>query len=61
MAACDPLQARSLVLQLPGLNRNKDVPSIVCLLREFLPVRGVPPGWGFVEAAAAMRDIGFFL
>lgn len=61
VAACDPLQARSLVLQLPGLNRNKDVPGIVGLLREFLPLRGVPSGWGFVEAAAAMRDIGFFL
>ncbi|AZD55387.1 monodechloroaminopyrrolnitrin synthase PrnB family protein [Pseudomonas chlororaphis] len=61
VAACDPLQARSLVLQLPGLNRNKDVPGIVGLLREFLPARGVPSGWGFVEAAAAMRDIGFFL
>ncbi|CAI1020161.1 monodechloroaminopyrrolnitrin synthase PrnB family protein [Serratia quinivorans] len=61
VATCDPLQARSLVLQLPGLNRNKDVPGIVGLLREFLPVRGVPSGWGFVEAAAAMRDIGFFL
>lgn len=61
VAACDPLQARSLVLQLPGLNRNKDVPGIVGLLREFLPVRGVPSGWSFVEAAAAMRDIGFFL
>ncbi|MFP3335605.1 DUF1864 family protein, partial [Pseudomonas sp. SIMBA_064] len=23
--------------------------------------RGVLSGWGFVEAAAAMRDIGFFL
>ncbi|WP_268871607.1 monodechloroaminopyrrolnitrin synthase PrnB family protein [Pseudomonas piscis] len=61
VAACDPLQARSLVLQLPGLNRNKDVPGIIDLLREFLPTRGVPSGWGFVEAAAAMRDIGFFL
>lgn len=61
VAACDPLQARSLVLQLPGLNRNKDVPGIIGLLREFLPARGVPSGWGFVEAAAAMRDIGFFL
>ncbi|MEE4411669.1 MULTISPECIES: monodechloroaminopyrrolnitrin synthase PrnB family protein [unclassified Serratia (in: enterobacteria)] len=61
VAACDPLQARSFVLQLPGLNRNKDVPGIVGLLREFLPLRGVPSGWGFVEAAAAMRDIGFFL
>ncbi len=61
VAACDPLQARALVLQLPGLNRKKDVPGIVGLLREFLPARGVPSGWGFVEAAAAMRDIGFFL
>ncbi|KWC76163.1 monodechloroaminopyrrolnitrin synthase PrnB family protein [Burkholderia cepacia] len=61
VAACDPLRARTLVLQLPGLNRQKDVPGIVGLLREFLPVRGVPAGWGFVEAAAAMRDIGFFL
>ncbi|KTC34630.1 MAG: monodechloroaminopyrrolnitrin synthase PrnB family protein [Pseudomonas sp.] len=61
VAACDPLNARSLVLQLPGLNRNKDVPGIIGLLREFLPARGVPSGWGFVEAAAAMRDIGFFL
>ncbi|NIE55333.1 MULTISPECIES: monodechloroaminopyrrolnitrin synthase PrnB family protein [unclassified Burkholderia] len=61
VAACDPLQARALVLQLPGLNRKKDVPGIVGLLREFLPAHGVPPGWGFVEAAAAMRDIGFFL
>ncbi|MDN7908900.1 monodechloroaminopyrrolnitrin synthase PrnB family protein [Burkholderia cepacia] len=61
VAACDPLRARALVLQLPGLNRQKDVPGIVGLLREFLPVRGVPAGWGFVEAAAAMRDIGFFL
>jgi hypothetical protein len=61
VAASDPLHARSLVLQLPGLNRNKDVPGIVGLLREVLPARGVPSGWGFVEAAAAMRDIGFFL
>ena len=61
VAACDPLQARPRVLQLPGLNRNQDVPGIVGLLREFLPVRGVPAGWGFTEAAAAMRDIGFFL
>jgi hypothetical protein len=55
------LQARAFVLQLPGLNRKKDVPGIVGLLRQFLPVHGVPSGWGFVEAAAAMRDIGFFL
>ncbi|MGU3781688.1 monodechloroaminopyrrolnitrin synthase PrnB family protein [Burkholderia metallica] len=61
VAACDPLRARALVLRLPGLNRQKDVPGIVGLLREFLPVHGVPAGWGFVEAAAAMRDIGFFL
>ncbi|RQV56443.1 DUF1864 family protein [Burkholderia cenocepacia] len=61
VAACDPLQARALVLRLPGLNRRQDVPGIVALLREFLPARGVPSGWGFVEAAAAMRDIGFFL
>lgn len=61
VAACDPLHARALVLQLPGLNRKKDVPGIVGLLRDFLPARGVPSGWGFVEAAAAMRDIGFFL
>ena len=61
VAACDPLQARSLVLQLPGLNRKKDVHGIVGLLRELLPARGVSSGWGFVEAAAAMRDIGFFL
>ncbi len=61
VAACDPLRARALVLQLPGLNRKKDVPGIVGLLREFLPARGVPSGWSFVEAAAAMRDIGFFL
>ncbi|MCA8064147.1 monodechloroaminopyrrolnitrin synthase PrnB family protein [Burkholderia sp. AU38729] len=61
VAACDPLRARALVLQLPALNRKNDVPGIVGLLREFLPARGVPSGWGFVEAAAAMRDIGFFL
>lgn len=61
VAACDPLQARALVLQLPALNRKRDVPGIVGLLSEFLPARGVPSGWGFVEAAAAMRDIGFFL
>ncbi|MCA8022537.1 monodechloroaminopyrrolnitrin synthase PrnB family protein [Burkholderia metallica] len=61
VAACDPLRARERVLRLPGLNRQKDVPGIVGLLREFLPVRGVPAGWSFVEAAAAMRDIGFFL
>ncbi|VWC72022.1 prnB; PrnB [Burkholderia lata] len=61
VAASDPLHARALVLQLPGLNRKKDVPGIVGLLRDFLPARGVPSGWGFVEAAAAMRDIGFFL
>lgn len=61
VAACDPLQARPFVLQLPGLNRNKDVPGIVALLHEFLPVHGVPSSWCFVEAAAAMRDIGFFL
>ncbi|MHC5174834.1 monodechloroaminopyrrolnitrin synthase PrnB family protein [Serratia rhizosphaerae] len=61
VAACDPLQAGSLVLQLPELNRNQDVPGIVGLLRDLLPVRGVPSGWGFTEAAAAMRDIGFFL
>ncbi|MFP3663502.1 monodechloroaminopyrrolnitrin synthase PrnB, partial [Burkholderia sp. SIMBA_043] len=24
VAACDPLQARALVLRLPGLNRKKD-------------------------------------
>jgi len=61
VAACDPLQARALVLQLPGLNHKKDVRGIVSLLREFLPARDVYSGWGFVEAAAAMRDIGFFL
>lgn len=61
VAACDPLQARAFVLQLPGLNRQRDVPGIVGLLRAFLPARGMPAGWGFVEAAAAMRDIGFFL
>ena len=61
VAACDPLQARAHVLQLPSLNRKKDVPGIVGLLREFLPAGGVPSGWGFVEAAAAMRDIGFVL
>jgi monodechloroaminopyrrolnitrin synthase len=61
VAACDPLQARAIVLRLPGLNRKQDVPGIIGLLREFLPAPGALSGWGFVEAAAAMRDIGFFL
>ncbi len=61
VAACDPLQAGARVLLLPGLNRKKDVPGIVALLRQLLPAGGVPSRWGFVEAAAAMRDIGFFL
>ena len=61
VAACDPLQARAIVRQLPILNRKKDVPGIVGLLRDILPAHGVPSRWGFVEAAAAMRDIGFFL
>ncbi len=61
VAACDPLQARARVLQLPTLNRKRDVPGIVSLLRELLPARRVSSDWSFVEAAAAMRDIGFFL
>lgn len=61
VAAADPLGACAAVRQLPLLNRAKDVRGIVSLLSEILPSEEAARGCGFVDAAAAMRDIGFFL
>ena len=61
IADLDPLNASATVRQVPALNQKKDVEAILRLLHELLPGPDMSRDWGFTEAAAAMRDIGFFL
>ncbi len=61
VAALDPLNAVATMRRLPELNQQKDVPGILRLLHEILPPPGKPRNWSYIEAAAVMRDVGFFL
>ncbi|KYF52560.1 PrnB [Sorangium cellulosum] len=61
IAARDPLNATATVRRLPMLNQEGDVGGILLLLRDILPRREQVKAYDFMDAAAAMRDIGFFL
>src|SRR6218665_344308 len=61
LTALDPLDALATMRRLPELNQQKDVPGILRLLHGILPPPGKARTWSYVEAAAAMRDVGFFL
>ncbi|WP_437595938.1 monodechloroaminopyrrolnitrin synthase PrnB family protein [Sorangium sp. So ce590] len=61
IAARNPLNATATVLRLRMLNQEKDVGGILHHLRDILPRREQVKAYDFADAAAAMRDIGFFL
>ncbi|WP_268905930.1 monodechloroaminopyrrolnitrin synthase PrnB family protein [Citreicoccus inhibens] len=61
VAALDPLNAVATLRRLPVLNQQRDVPGVLALLQGLLPKLELAERWEFLDAAAAMRDIGFFL
>ncbi|WIG92881.1 monodechloroaminopyrrolnitrin synthase PrnB family protein [Myxococcus sp. SDU36] len=61
IAALDPLDAVATLQRLPELNQRSDVRGVLGLLQGILPKLGLVERWDFPVAAAAMRDIGFFL
>jgi monodechloroaminopyrrolnitrin synthase len=61
VAEADPLNAHSEMRQLCALNRDADLSGILSLLRAILPSPPALQMFSFVDAAASMRDIGFFL
>lgn len=57
----DPLQADSIMQQLPGLNAKADVAGMRTICYNLLPHPNRLEAFDYYEAAAAMRDLGFFL
>nr|AAD46366.1 PrnB [Myxococcus fulvus] len=61
IATLDPLDALATMRRLPELNQRSDVRGVLELLQGILPRLEIVERWDFPVAAAAMRDIGFFL
>lgn len=61
VANLDPLNANAVMKYIPTLNQNGDIGGLVQLLHKILPKYEDILSWSFFDAAAAMRDIGFFL
>ncbi|MGR8008194.1 monodechloroaminopyrrolnitrin synthase PrnB family protein [Streptomyces hypolithicus] len=59
--AADPLAADPLLVALPAMNRDADVPALTVALRALLPDSARVADWNVVEALAAMRDLGMIL
>jgi len=61
IALADPLDADIKINALSELNAQHDLAAVVALTYELLPVPRQIMGFSYVEAAAAMRDLGLCL
>lgn len=61
ICSLDPLQADIIIKLLPALNRQKEVASIASYCYKLLPHPDTLEAFDYFQAAAAMRDLGFFL
>jgi hypothetical protein len=57
----DPLRAEAVLLQVPAMNRARDVPALVGALRAIAPEASQVGTFAPVACLAAMRDLGIFL
>jgi hypothetical protein len=61
IASLDPLNADGLISQIPDLNKNKDVNSLVSLGEKLMPSWPDLQEFDYYQANAAIRDIGILL
>ncbi len=61
IASLDPLHADAILKKLPLMNSNADVKALADTCYDLLPRPSQLKSFSYYEAAAAMRDIGFFL
>ncbi|MHA4739889.1 monodechloroaminopyrrolnitrin synthase PrnB family protein [Dyadobacter sp. MSC1_007] len=61
IASLDPLNADGLIGQIPDLNKNKDVNSLVFSTKNLMPSWPDLQEFDYYQANAAIRDIGILL